>query len=103
MSLVLGIDTGGTYTDGVIVDRSTKKIVAKAKSLTTRDDLCIGITKCINNMEFDDLGCFLQKTIIYPINHHQIHCNSTLKLNKNLFLNEIKVKNLSELIVKLVE
>lgn len=56
MSLVLGIDTGGTYTDGVVVDRSTKKIVAKAKSLTTRDNLCIGITKCINNMKFDDFS-----------------------------------------------
>lgn len=56
MSLVLGIDTGGTYTDGVIVDRSQKKIIAKAKSLTTRDDLSIGITKCINNMDFDDFS-----------------------------------------------
>lgn len=56
MSLVLGIDTGGTYTDGVIVDRSTKEIVAKAKALTTRDDLCVGITNCINNMEFDDFS-----------------------------------------------
>ena len=54
MSLVLGIDTGGTYTDGVILDRSSKKILAKAKSLTTRDDLSRGITACINNMEFDD-------------------------------------------------
>lgn len=54
MSLVLGIDTGGTYTDGVILDRASKKILAKAKSLTTRDDLSRGITDCINRMEFDD-------------------------------------------------
>lgn len=56
MSLVLGIDTGGTYTDGVVVDRATKQVVAKAKALTTRDDLCIGITNCINNMKFDDFS-----------------------------------------------
>ncbi len=56
MSLVLGIDTGGTYTDGVILDRTNKKILAKAKSLTTRDDLSRGITACINNMNFDDFN-----------------------------------------------
>ncbi len=54
MSLVLGIDTGGTYTDGVVIDRSARKVLAKAKSLTTRDDLSRGIIGCINGMEFDD-------------------------------------------------
>ncbi len=54
MSLVLGIDTGGTYTDGVVIDRSTRKVLAKAKSLTTRDDLSRGIIGCIDGMVFDD-------------------------------------------------
>jgi activator of 2-hydroxyglutaryl-CoA dehydratase len=31
MSLVLGIDTGGTYTDGVILDLINQKVIAKAK------------------------------------------------------------------------
>ncbi len=53
MSLVLGIDTGGTYTDGVVIDRADKRIVAKAKALTTRNDLSIGITNCINALNFD--------------------------------------------------
>lgn len=53
MSLVFGIDTGGTYTDGVIVDRANQKIIAKAKALTTREDLRIGIRNCINAMDFD--------------------------------------------------
>ena len=35
MTTVLGIDTGGTYTDGVILERETKKIIASAKSFTT--------------------------------------------------------------------
>lgn len=50
MSLVLGIDTGGTYTDGVLVDLKTQEIVAKAKALTTREDLTIGIRECIESM-----------------------------------------------------
>lgn len=54
MSLVLGIDTGGTCTDGVIVDNVTKKIVRKAKTPTTRGDLTIGIRNCINALDFVD-------------------------------------------------
>lgn len=40
----LGIDTGGTYTDAVIYDFDTKKVLSQAKTPTTRDDLtvCIG-------------------------------------------------------------
>ena len=39
MSLILGIDTGGTYTDGVILEREQRRIITKAKALTTRNDL----------------------------------------------------------------
>ena len=42
MSLRLGIDTGGTFTDAVLVD-DLKQIVNAEKSLTTRFDLSIGI------------------------------------------------------------
>jgi N-methylhydantoinase A/oxoprolinase/acetone carboxylase beta subunit len=56
VSLVLGIDTGGTYTDGVIVELKSKKIVKKAKALTTRENLSIGIRNCINNLEFQDFS-----------------------------------------------
>jgi len=54
MSLVLGIDTGGTYTDGVVVELKSKQILKKAKALTTREDLSIGIRNCINNLKFED-------------------------------------------------
>ena len=54
MSLVLGIDTGGTYTDGVVFDRVAREVLAKAKSRTTREDLSIGITRVIEAVEFDD-------------------------------------------------
>lgn len=39
----IGIDTGGTCTDGVIYDFAQKKILASAKALTTRQDLTVGI------------------------------------------------------------
>lgn len=55
MTLVLGIDTGGTYTDGVIIDRDNRKILSKAKSLTTKDDLSRGIIDCITEMSCDQL------------------------------------------------
>lgn len=42
MSFRLGIDTGGTFTDAVLVD-DNKQIVNAEKSLTTRFDLSIGI------------------------------------------------------------
>lgn len=42
MALKLGIDTGGTYTDAVLLD-AHQSVVASAKSLTTKHDLSIGI------------------------------------------------------------
>ena len=54
MSLVLGIDTGGTYTDGVLVDREKRQIISKAKALTTRENLAVGITNVIKAMNLED-------------------------------------------------
>jgi len=42
MALLLGVDTGGTYTDAVLI-RDETEVIATAKSLTTRHDLAIGI------------------------------------------------------------
>jgi N-methylhydantoinase A/oxoprolinase/acetone carboxylase beta subunit len=44
---LLGIDTGGTYTDAVLF-HETDGVVAKAKSLTTRHDLAIGIAGAVD-------------------------------------------------------
>ncbi len=46
MALLLGVDTGGTYTDAVLV-RDETEVIAKAKALTTRHDLAIGIERAI--------------------------------------------------------
>ena len=43
---MLGIDTGGTYTDAVLF-HETEGVVAKAKSLTTRHDLAVGISGAV--------------------------------------------------------
>ncbi|MDD1772833.1 MAG: hydantoinase/oxoprolinase family protein [Methanomassiliicoccales archaeon] len=50
MDLGLGIDTGGTYTDSALVDLSTGKVLKKAKALTTRNDLSLGISQSIKNL-----------------------------------------------------
>lgn len=42
MALLLGVDTGGTYTDAVIM-RDEREVIASAKALTTRHDLAIGV------------------------------------------------------------
>lgn len=49
MTYRLGIDTGGTYTDAVIVDGS-KQIIAKCKSLTTPFDLTEGIERALDGL-----------------------------------------------------
>ena len=46
----IGIDTGGTYTDAVIVDMRDRRIVASAKALTTRGDLSIGVTEALGQI-----------------------------------------------------
>ena len=49
MPLRLGIDTGGTFTDAVLVD-DQKQIISAEKSLTTRFDLSLGIGDVIGKL-----------------------------------------------------
>jgi N-methylhydantoinase A/oxoprolinase/acetone carboxylase beta subunit len=53
-NLVLGIDTGGTYTDGVLLEYETRRVLAAHKSLTTKRDLSIGIEKVIEGIQIED-------------------------------------------------
>ena len=46
--MLLGIDTGGTYTDAVVFDEHDGTVVATAKSPTTHHDLAIGICGAID-------------------------------------------------------
>ncbi|WP_171177805.1 hydantoinase/oxoprolinase family protein [Ruegeria sp. HKCCD8929] len=54
MALALGVDTGGTYTDAVLI-RDEKEVIASAKSLTTRADLAIGVGRAIRAV-LDEAG-----------------------------------------------
>jgi len=53
-TLVLGIDTGGTYTDGVLLEYNTHRIIATHKCLTTKRDFSIGIENVIKEIELED-------------------------------------------------
>ena len=46
-ALFLGIDTGGTYTDAVLWSEAPG-VAAKAKALTTRHDLAVGISGAVD-------------------------------------------------------
>ncbi|MDY6875293.1 MAG: hydantoinase/oxoprolinase family protein [Chloroflexota bacterium] len=47
MAITLGIDTGGTYTDAVLVDYTSGAVLSSAKSLTTHHDLSVGIGRAV--------------------------------------------------------
>ena len=46
MATLIGIDTGGTYTDAVLFDEQ-RGVLASAKSLTTKDDLSKGVRAAV--------------------------------------------------------
>ena len=49
MSFALGIDTGGTFTDAVLLN-AARQVVAASKSLTTRFDLAQGISASLDGL-----------------------------------------------------
>ncbi len=56
MDVVLGIDTGGTFTDAVLLDHATRRVLATAKALTTRYDLTVGILSAIDALSLQEPG-----------------------------------------------
>jgi N-methylhydantoinase A/oxoprolinase/acetone carboxylase beta subunit len=51
MKYGIGIDTGGTFTDSVIVDFESCRLVSKAKTLTTKHDLSIGLENSFSALD----------------------------------------------------
>ncbi|MEF8983850.1 MAG: hydantoinase/oxoprolinase family protein, partial [Bacteroidales bacterium] len=51
---VIGIDTGGTFTDGVLLHYESRKVISAAKSLTTREDLKIGVIKVLKKLNIKE-------------------------------------------------
>ena len=48
--LILGIDTGGTHTDAVVLDFRARHVLASAKAPTTHHDLSLGISEVISKI-----------------------------------------------------
>ncbi len=46
-SYLIGVDTGGTYTDAAVINAANHQVIASAKALTTKGDLAIGVTDAI--------------------------------------------------------
>ena len=50
------MDTGGTFTDAVLLDKDSKTIIKKAKAPTTKEDLCIGIRESIEALDYENMS-----------------------------------------------
>ena len=44
---LIGVDTGGTYTDAAIIEARGHRIIATAKAITTKGDLAVGVAEAI--------------------------------------------------------
>lgn len=71
--MLLGIDTGGTYTDAVIYDDVGNTVVAKAKAPTTHHELSIGIRGAIDAV--------LLRAAVDPANIELVSLSTTLATN----------------------
>ncbi|MEM8792290.1 MAG: hydantoinase/oxoprolinase family protein [Pseudomonadota bacterium] len=59
--VLLGVDTGGTYTDAVLIDETRMSdgpasVLASVKALTTRDDLARGVDEAISGVLSEDVN-----------------------------------------------
>jgi len=72
-SYIIGIDTGGTFTDAVLVEQDTGKIVASAKKPTTHQQLARGTVQA--------LTALLTETQVPPGAIRSIAVSSTLATN----------------------
>lgn len=73
MSYLLGVDTGGTYTDAVVLDEAADVIVASAKALTSRPDLAVGVGAAID--------AALAQAAIDPAHVAMVSLSTTLATN----------------------
>lgn len=70
---IIGIDTGGTYTDAVLLHKEEKKLVASAKFPTTHHNLSLGISRC--------LGELFSRSAIRPVDVELVAVSTTLATN----------------------
>ena len=53
MSLRLGVDTGGTHTDAVLMQASDGTVLASCKAFTTHNNLAVGINEALDGLPTD--------------------------------------------------
>ena len=46
-TFLIGVDTGGTYTDAAVIEARSHHVVASAKAITTKGDLAMGVAEAI--------------------------------------------------------
>ena len=73
MAYLLGVDTGGTYTDAVLI-RDEQDVLSSAKALTTRDDLAIGVGEAVG-------AVFAGDSQISPADISMVSLSTTLATN----------------------
>jgi N-methylhydantoinase A/oxoprolinase/acetone carboxylase beta subunit len=56
MHIGLGIDTGGTYTDGALYRFGDRQILQTAKALTFKEDLTVGINRVLDQLDQNQLS-----------------------------------------------
>ena len=49
-SYIIGIDTGGTYTDAVMIRKADNQVIRTAKHPTTHSNLSLGISECLKKL-----------------------------------------------------
>ncbi|PID72732.1 MAG: hydantoinase/oxoprolinase [Desulfobulbus propionicus] len=68
----IGIDTGGTYTDAVLMDTNTRQVLHQIKVRTTHNDLSIGVSEALAQ---------LLKNAIEPSSITRLAVSTTLATN----------------------
>ncbi|MFP4500792.1 MAG: hydantoinase/oxoprolinase N-terminal domain-containing protein [Candidatus Hydrogenedentota bacterium] len=53
---VIGIDTGGTFTDGVLMNYHSRHVISTIKTLTTRHDLKEGVIEAIHGLAIPNVA-----------------------------------------------
>ena len=76
MGYGLGVDTGGTFTDAVIIDLEDRSVISKAKSPTTHNDLSVGL--------FDSVRKVFSGSDVAPADIELIGVSTTLATNSVL-------------------
>ena len=92
MAIILGTDTGGTYTDSVIFDTAAGKILCKSKAFTTREDLSTGISDSIKQLEFPKMSEISEVHLSTTLATNSILENITYSIGVVLIGRDIKGK-----------